>query len=132
MKASVHFTYGKAMIRSSLIVRHAQIQCLRSVHITQYTGMADNLFIVCLQVHLAHMSLQSLVKLLMAGIVIAATIPGIVYSQSVSPAINATLLAGQVWWQSLRLCRLRMHKYQSPRRLAALILLISAKPSSTV
>ncbi|CAK0743676.1 hypothetical protein CVIRNUC_001488 [Coccomyxa viridis] len=50
---------------------------------------------VFLEVHLAHMSLQSLVKLLMAGIVIAATIPGIIYSQSVSPAINATLLAGQ-------------------------------------
>ena len=65
---------------------------------------SDNRRLGCLQVHLAHMSLQSLVKLLMAGIVIAATIPGIIYSQSVSPAINATLLAGQVWQEASRLC----------------------------
>ena len=119
VKAGVHFNHGKAMIRSSLIVRHAQIQCLRSVHITQYTGMADNIFIGCLQVHLAHMSLQSLVKLLMAGIVIAATIPGIIYSQSVSPAINATLLAGQVWHYSGWLCRLCMPRHQCTRELAS-------------
>ena len=64
------------------------------------------------------MSLQSLVKLLMAGIVIAATIPGIIYSQSISPAINATLLAGQVQQYPLRLCRLGMPRHQHSRELA--------------
>ena len=80
-----------------------------NVQISTYYGRhrnSDNSLIGCLQVYLAHMSLQSLVKLLMAGIAIAATIPGIIYSQSVSPAVNATLLAGQVQQQSLRLCSL--------------------------
>ena len=107
------------MIRSSLTVCHIWLQCFISVHIMQYMGMADNNFIGCLQVHLAHMSLQSLVKLLMAGIVIAATIPGIIYSQSVSPAINATLLAGQVWHYSVWLCRLCMPRHQCTRELAS-------------
>lgn len=55
------------------------------------------------------MSLQSMVKLLMTAVVIAAIIPGIVYSQIVSPAVNATFIAGQVLQHSLRLCSLSMH-----------------------
>ena len=106
------------MIGSFYTVCHARLQCFTSIHIMQYMGMADNILIWCSQVHLAHMSLQSLVKLLMAGIVIAATIPGIIYSQSVSPAINATFLAGQVWRYSVWLCRLCMPRHQFHRELA--------------
>ena len=48
------------------------------------------------QVNLSHVTLQFLCKLLLAGIVIAATLPGMIHSYSISPAVIATLLAGQV------------------------------------
>lgn len=49
-----------------------------------------------MQVELAHMTLQTLCKLLMTAIVIAAIVPGFIHSRSISPAVIATLLAGQV------------------------------------
>lgn len=48
------------------------------------------------QVGLSHVTLQFLCKLLLAAVVVAATLPGLMYSPSVSPAVIASLLAGQV------------------------------------
>lgn len=48
------------------------------------------------QVYLSHVTLQFLCKLLLAAVVIAATLPGVIHSYSMSPAVIATLLAGQV------------------------------------
>ena len=54
-----------------------------------------------MQVNLSHVTVQFLCKLLLAAVVIAATMPGVIHSYSMSPAVIATLLAGQVH-QSMR------------------------------
>lgn len=63
-----------------------------------------------MQVDFGHVTLRFLCKLLLAAVVIAATVPGLVHARSVSPAVNATLLVGQVMsgssGSSLRLWRL--------------------------
>ncbi len=49
-----------------------------------------------MQVNFGHVTVRFLCKLLLAAVVIAATLPGLVHARNVSPAINATLLVGQV------------------------------------
>ena len=49
-----------------------------------------------MQVTLSHVTVQNVCKLLLAAVVIAAALPGVIHSYSMSPAVIATLLAGQV------------------------------------